>query len=52
MAKFVGFAESPKPPEGAQLVVISADLEVASDRDSTVARLFGKSTANAWLGGV
>ncbi len=50
MAKFVGFAESPKPPEGAQLVVISADLEVAGDRDSTVARLFGKATANAWLG--
>lgn len=50
MVKFVGFAESPKPPAGAQLVEISADLEVAADRDSTVAQLFGKNSAGAWLG--
>lgn len=50
MVKFVGFAESPKPPAGAQLVEISADLEVTADRDSTVAQLFGKNSAGAWLG--
>jgi hypothetical protein len=50
MAKVVGFAESPKPPAGSQLVEISADLEVASDRDVTAATLFGKASASSWLG--
>lgn len=50
MAKFVGFAESPKPPAGAQLVEISADLFIAADRDAAAATLFGKTSASAWLG--
>ena len=50
MAKFVGFAESPKPPAGAQLVEISADLYIAADRDAAAATLFGKTSASAWLG--
>ncbi len=50
MVKFVGFAESPKPPEGAELVVVSATLQSDLTQDATAARLFAKTEVSRWLG--
>ena len=50
MVKFVGFAESPKPPEGAELVVVSATLQSDLNPDATAAKLFAKTEVAGWLG--
>lgn len=50
MIKFVGFAESPKPPQGADLKEFSFTVETNQSQDAVAARLFAKSTAGAWLG--
>jgi hypothetical protein len=50
MAKFVGFAESPKPPEGAQLVVISATVTSEMSQHAIAATIFSKTGASYWLG--
>lgn len=50
MVKFVGFAESPKPPQGATLVEISSTVETNLSQDDAAAKLFAKATADAWLG--
>lgn len=50
MVKFVGFAESPKPPEGAQLVVISATVTSDMSQHAIAATIFSKTGASAWLG--
>jgi hypothetical protein len=50
MVKFVGFAETPKPPEGAELVVVSATLQSDLSQDASAARLFAKTEVSRWLG--
>ncbi len=50
MVKFVGFAESPKPPAGAQLVVVSATVTSDMSQHALASTIFSKTGASSWLG--
>lgn len=50
MVKFVGFAESPKPPAGAQLVTVAVSIASDLSQDALAAHILSKTGARAWLG--